>query len=206
MNGSSRVLKFIWLGSWWLEVYRMTTKHMVRLRAYVNNLSYHMIVIGKWQFQSLRPRQSGRHFSDDIFRCIFFNVEFGKGHIRHSPRHSRFYPQDSSGERPQRNPNWYSYSNWHLFTNDNKRLYIRRSKILEKRGGTNTGSAFIKPDQRNPWIKDQLGNALLSKILHLQLPVTFDLNNGITFATLSSCGKTSCVIDRFDICITGLIK
>ena len=33
-----------------------------------------------------------------------------------------------------------------------------------------TGSAFIKPDQRNPWIKDQLGNALLSTISHLQLP------------------------------------
>ena len=32
------------------------------------------------------------------------------------------------------------------------------------------GSAFIKPDQRNPWIKDQVGNALLSTILHLQLP------------------------------------
>ena len=31
-------------------------------------------------------------------------------------------------------------------------------------------SAFIKPDQRYPWIKDQLGNALLSTILHLQLP------------------------------------
>ena len=32
------------------------------------------------------------------------------------------------------------------------------------------GSAFIKADQRNPWIKDQLGNALLSTISHLQLP------------------------------------
>ena len=40
VNGSLCVLKFIWLGSWWLEVYRMTTKHMVRLRAYVDNLSY----------------------------------------------------------------------------------------------------------------------------------------------------------------------
>ena len=75
MNGSSCVLKFIWLGSWWLEVYRMTTKHMVRLRAYVNNLSYHIIAIGKWQFHTLKPRQSGRHFSGDIFRCIFFNEE-----------------------------------------------------------------------------------------------------------------------------------
>ena len=32
------------------------------------------------------------------------------------------------------------------------------------------GSAFIKPDQRNPWIKDQLRNAQLSTIVHLQLP------------------------------------
>ena len=32
------------------------------------------------------------------------------------------------------------------------------------------GSAFIKQDQRNPWIKDQLGNALLSTIFYLQLP------------------------------------
>ena len=31
------------------------------------------------------------------------------------------------------------------------------------------GSAFIKPDQRNSWIKDQIENALLSTILHLQL-------------------------------------
>ena len=33
-----------------------------------------------------------------------------------------------------------------------------------------TGPTFIKPGQRNPWIKDQLGNDLLSTILHLQLP------------------------------------
>ena len=32
-----------------------------------------------------------------------------------------------------------------------------------------TGSAFIKPDQPDPWIKDQLGKALLSTILHLLL-------------------------------------
>ena len=32
------------------------------------------------------------------------------------------------------------------------------------------GPTFIKPDQRNPWIKDQLWNGLLSTILHLQLP------------------------------------
>ena len=32
------------------------------------------------------------------------------------------------------------------------------------------GPTFIKPDQRNPWIKDQLWNDLLSTMLHLQLP------------------------------------
>ena len=31
------------------------------------------------------------------------------------------------------------------------------------------GPTFIKPDQFDPWIKDQLGNALLSTILALQL-------------------------------------
>ena len=31
------------------------------------------------------------------------------------------------------------------------------------------GPTFIKPDQLDPWIKDQLGNALLSTILPLQL-------------------------------------
>ena len=34
----------------------------------------------------------------------------------------------------------------------------------------NLGPTFIKPDQLDPWIKDQLRNALLSTILSLQLP------------------------------------
>ena len=32
------------------------------------------------------------------------------------------------------------------------------------------GSAFIKPDQLDPWIKDQIKITLLPTILHLQLP------------------------------------
>ena len=35
---------------------------------------------------------------------------------------------------------------------------------------TSPGSAFIKRDQLDPWIKDQLRNNLLSTILSLQLP------------------------------------
>ena len=49
-------------------------------------------------------------------------------------------------------------------------LYARDLIAFELRQALHPGSAFIKPDQRNPWIKDQLGNALLSTILHLQLP------------------------------------
>ena len=32
------------------------------------------------------------------------------------------------------------------------------------------GSAFIKPDQLDPWIKDLIKNTLLSTVSHLQLP------------------------------------
>ena len=32
------------------------------------------------------------------------------------------------------------------------------------------GPTFIKPDQLDPWIKDQLRNDLLSTVLSLQLP------------------------------------
>ena len=66
VNGSLCVLKFIWLGSWWLEVYRITTKHILRLRAYVNNLSYHMIAIDRWQFHTLRPRQKKHQSSASL--------------------------------------------------------------------------------------------------------------------------------------------
>ena len=27
----------------------------------------------QWQFNTLRPRQNGRHFADDVFKCIFLN-------------------------------------------------------------------------------------------------------------------------------------
>ena len=40
---------------------------------------------------------------------------------------------------------------------------------LAKCNGNLPGSAFIKPDQLDPWIQVQLGNALLSTILRLQL-------------------------------------
>ena len=32
--------------------------------------------IGMYPFDTLRPEQNGRHFADDIFRCIFVNEKF----------------------------------------------------------------------------------------------------------------------------------
>ena len=56
------------------------------------------------------------------------------------------------------------------------------------------GSAFIKWDQLNPWIKDQLGKALLSTIWPLQLP------------NFVSCGRDKCeTVDRRVIFIRSLI-
>ena len=51
-----------------------------------------------------------------------------------------------------------------------RRARRHQSTTHEESAEQTPGSAFIKPDQRNPWIKDRLGNALLSTILHLQLP------------------------------------
>ena len=35
--------------------------------SYINNFEFNM------NFNTLRPRQNGRHFPDDIFKCIFLN-------------------------------------------------------------------------------------------------------------------------------------
>ena len=52
-----------------------------------------------------------------------------------------------------------------------------RSSSKLSAGGSRPGSAFIKPDQRNPWIKDQIKITLLPTIAHLLL------------ANFVSCGR-----------------
>ena len=51
-----------------------------------------------------------------------------------------------------------------LHDDDNELMWCANQQIRP------SGPAFIKPDQLDPWIKDQIGNTLLSTILHLQLP------------------------------------
>ena len=50
-----------------------------------------------------------------------------------------------------------------------KSKYVSKSVALDKLPVT-PGSAFIKPDQLDPWIKDQIKITLLPTISHLQLP------------------------------------
>ena len=49
-------------------------------------------------------------------------------------------------------------------------LKIRLIELWISMIHTIPGSAFIKPDQRNPWIKDQIKITLLPTISHLLLP------------------------------------
>ena len=55
---------------------------------------------------------------------------------------------------------------------NNKELQLHGNKSINSWSTCKytPGPTFIKPDQRNPWIKDQLENDLLSTIVHLQLP------------------------------------
>ena len=56
-----------------------------------------------------------------------------------------------------------SHFKWRLYIKGCTKPHILKSIVP-------AGSAFIKLDQLDPWIKDQIGNTLLSTILHLQLP------------------------------------
>ena len=45
-------------------------EHMFKITKY---LVYHIVILHTIFNNTLRPRQNGRHFPDDIFKCIFLN-------------------------------------------------------------------------------------------------------------------------------------
>ena len=68
-----------------------------------------------YPFNTLRPRQDGRHFPDDIFRCIFFNenccilIRFSlryvsKGPIDNKPALVQIMAWRRSGDKPLSEP------------------------------------------------------------------------------------------------------
>ena len=65
---------------------------------------------------------------------------------------------------------------------------------------TAPGSAFIKPDQRNPWIKDQIKITLLPTISHLLLPNFVSCGRACPFhmtQNLVTVGAKLWTADRF---------
>ena len=116
---------------------------------------------------TLRPRQNGRHFADDVFKCFFLNenawispeVSLAFVHsvwIINIPPLVQIMARRRPGAKTLSPPMMVSLL-----------IYMRHSSSVRYAA---PGPTFIKPDQRNPWIKDQLWNDLLSTILHLQLP------------------------------------
>ena len=82
-----------------------------------------LFIVTCWKFQkiqqpyinSLRPRQDGRHFADDIFMCIFFNenccilIKFSlkyvrKGPIDNNPALVEIMAWRRSGDKPLSQP------------------------------------------------------------------------------------------------------
>ena len=71
----------------------------------------HVTNVTKQHFNTLRPRQSGRHFTDDIFKCIFLNenvwtaIEISlksvpKGPINNIPALVQIMPWRRPGDKP----------------------------------------------------------------------------------------------------------
>ena len=68
------------------------------------------ITFGSWQdcgiciVNTLRPRQNGRHFADDIFKCIFLNSglagPWNRGIIAHQTPHFRRPPKHVNNKGP----------------------------------------------------------------------------------------------------------
>ena len=71
-------------GAWCLESYRWMANHTFILccKVLIKTLSHLLKIIqnsqaGVWTLvNTLRPRENGRHFADDIFKCIFLNENF----------------------------------------------------------------------------------------------------------------------------------
>ena len=56
-----------------------STYWLIQGRTYLSNKVYYNLTI---HFNSLRLRQNGRHFADDILKCIFFNENIYKFQLK----------------------------------------------------------------------------------------------------------------------------
>ena len=92
---------------------------------------------------------------------VLFDPRLEKG-LSKQPRYRWFETPSCSLLRPCNALIYYLH--WFYATS------TRISRYLPSCNAYHTGSAFIKPDQLDPWIKDQIKITLLPTISHLQLP------------------------------------
>ena len=75
---ASNRLKFYLPASDHFEIVHSAWQYLpCTVQAFQDMLTTEMYVMGepfrRFYFNSLRPRQNGRHFANDIFKCIFLN-------------------------------------------------------------------------------------------------------------------------------------
>ena len=94
-------------------VWRRSGDHYLK-QCWSSLLTYIYGTRGRW-VNTLRPRQDGRHFADDIFTCIFFNenscilIRFSlkyvrKGSIDNNPALVQIMAWRRSGDKPLSEP------------------------------------------------------------------------------------------------------
>ena len=71
-NGNKYSRRALWISFVWLSVY---CKHWFIYIICLPSMMRHESSTSR--FNTLRPRQNGRHFPDDIFKCIFVNEKIG---------------------------------------------------------------------------------------------------------------------------------
>ena len=106
-----------------------------------------------WSFNTLRPRQDGRHFPDDIFRCIFLNENMWiainislsfvpKGPIDNIPALVRIMAWRRSGDKPLSEPMMVS-SPTHICVTRPQWVKVYRYQIIGNLAHTSRGLFIV---------------------------------------------------------------
>ena len=101
--------------SHWKVVYFSKIHNISKNENPLVNFKKNLIIGAIPPLNTLRPRQDGRHFADDIFRCIFFNanccilirfsLKYGrKGPIDNNPALVQLMAWRRSGDKPLSDP------------------------------------------------------------------------------------------------------
>ena len=113
INRTHRMHRHHWLA--FIDLRGCQNKHCIS-----RSISTFLVMLLLWSFNTLRPRQNGRHFPDDISKCIFLNenvlismkisLKFvPKGQINNIPALVQIIAWRRPGDKPLSNPVWEVY-------------------------------------------------------------------------------------------------